>query len=62
MRLHPDGRPYGMTKRDYRRTQRGLPVGCPLARQMAANQFNADVKTHGLTEALRMHGIEEDAA
>lgn len=58
-RLHDDGRPYGMTKRDFWKQQRGIDIRCPMERQIAANKFNADVKSMGLTEAMAAHGITE---
>jgi hypothetical protein len=52
------GVPAGMTWSDhklYNQTRIGS-----LQKKMAANKFDADIKEHGLAEAMRMAGIEDD--
>ena len=58
-RTHPDGRYYGETKKEFRARLRGQDTRPVAQRRMLAIQFDMDVKNFGLTEAMRMHGIEE---
>jgi hypothetical protein len=58
-KTHPSGRYYGETKREFRARLRGIDTRPVLERKILANQFDADRKLHGLSEAMRLHGITE---
>ena len=57
-RIHPNGRPYGMGKRDWRLMNQQST--CSLGRALAANKFEANIKLHGIGVAMKLAGIEED--
>lgn len=60
-RTHPDGRYYGETRREFRARLRGIDTRPVVQRRIMAIKFEQDVKNYGLAEAMRMHGIKEDA-